>query len=59
MFPYYDRYYPYGPYGHHHHPHHHHHGHHGHGGIYNNLVVTVGPQYEHYERDHCRHRWDR
>jgi len=58
MFPYYDRYYPYGPYGHHHH--HGHHGHHHHQpSILNNLIVTVGPQYEHYERDHCRHRWDR
>jgi len=56
MFPYYDRYYPYWPYGHHHHPHH---DHHGHGGIFNNLIVTVEPRHEYYERDHCRHRWDR
>jgi hypothetical protein len=62
MFPYHDRYYPYWPYGHHHHPHHHyphHHDHYGHGGIYNNLISTVGPRYDYYERDHCRHRWDR
>ena len=56
MFPYYDRYYPYGPFGPYGHHHGHHHGHHGHGGIFNNLIVTVEPRREYYDRYRSRSR---